>query len=257
MNPNDYAAKKIASIELNPDPTATTKTTTKTGPKTEAGKKRSACNSTRHGLSGRVVVLPSEDMDLYLAQSKEVVESLNPETPVEYELAQTVADGYWRMKRLRTVEEGLFAWGTYEEAGNFDAETPDIHAAFTAAKAFRTNSNAFVNLSIYEQRIQRGIEKALKQLKEIQTERRALQTEALKEALRLRELDRMLEKAGAEPMYRVGPASETDPTRYRVNQFVYSSAELDRQRDLRNRREAALRAEKAGFRYQEFIKLAA
>src|ERR1019366_1707433 len=159
----------------------------RSGPNTEAGKKRSSINATRHGLSGRIVVLPTEDMSLYLAHSKELVDSLHPETPIERELAQTVADGYWRMRRVHTVEEGMFAWGHYEEAGNFDAEDENIHSAFTAASAFRLNSQAFVNLSIYEQRIQRGIEKAMKQLQEIQAERKALRSEALVEAMRLRD----------------------------------------------------------------------
>src|SRR5580658_9460267 len=133
MKPTDYAETKLTDINA-PDgssPTAAvndqaTKTKS-TGPKTEAGKKRSAINATTHGLSGRIVVLPSEDMDLYLAQSKELVDSLDPQTPVERKLAQTVADGYWRMERFRTVEESMFAWGHYEEAGNFDAENEKIH----------------------------------------------------------------------------------------------------------------------------------
>src|ERR1019366_2303120 len=79
-----------------------------TGPRTIAGKKRSSLNATRHGLSGRIVVLPTEDMSLYMQHSKRLVDSLCPATPVEEELAQTVADGYWRMKRFRTVEEGMF-----------------------------------------------------------------------------------------------------------------------------------------------------
>src|SRR5580698_1436541 len=159
--PQDYAANKLRSIEGNSRP----------GPKTEGGKKRSSQNALRHGLSGRVVVMPNEDMDLYLQFAKDFVASLYPATPMENEIAQTIADGYWRLKRVRTTEESLYALGHYEGQGDFDAEHENIHAAFTAGKTFRDHSHAFVNLSIYEQRIQRGIEKNTRLLRELQAER--------------------------------------------------------------------------------------
>jgi hypothetical protein len=235
---------------------------TRSGPRTDAGKKRSSINATRHGLSGRIVVLPTEDMSLYLAFSRQIVDSLNPETAIECELAQTAADGYWRMKRFRTVEEGMLAWGNYEEAGNFDAENENMHAAFTAAKAFRANSQAFVNLSIYEQRIQRGIEKAMKQLREIQAERKALRSEALVEAMRLRDLDRMLAAHGqamdgASQTDNLSPRNPAEDVQYRVHGFVYSSGEIELECRRRDRREDALRAEKAGFNCNEYLKKAA
>src|SRR6266481_2901055 len=34
-----------------------------TGPKTEAGKKRSSLNAYRHGLTGQTIILPAEDLD--------------------------------------------------------------------------------------------------------------------------------------------------------------------------------------------------
>ena len=245
MNPENYAGNKLTPI----DAAAPNRST---GPRTEAGKKRSSQNAKRHGLAGRTVVMPDEDMEIYLNYSKEIVEGFNPETPIEFELAQAIADGYWRMRRVRTVEDSMFAWGNYEEAGDFDARTELAHAAFTAARAFRTNSNAFVNLSIYEQRIQRGIDKATKQLREIQLDRKTAQKEALDEAIRLRELDKMLAANEPQPD---NPASA--PQKYRVHQFVYSTDQIDLEIVRRNHRAAALRAEKAGFNYQEFVKIAA
>ena len=36
-----------------------------TGPKTEAGKRRSSLNGMRHGLTGHTIILPSEDLHAY------------------------------------------------------------------------------------------------------------------------------------------------------------------------------------------------
>jgi hypothetical protein len=53
-------------------------------------------NALRHGFTARVVVLPTEDMDAYQAFSKEIVDSLDAQAPVERQFAQTVADNQWR-----------------------------------------------------------------------------------------------------------------------------------------------------------------
>jgi hypothetical protein len=258
MRPKNYTGTKLTVLEQMPRQTNeadTPKLNRSTGPITEAGKKRSAINATRHGLSGRIVVLPTEDMSLYLQHSKKLVDSLYPETPIECELAQTVADGYWRMKRFRTVEEGMFAWGNYEDAGDFDAENENIHSAFTAAKAFRANSHAFVNLSIYEQRIQRGIEKAMKQLQELQTQRKERRSRDMDQAIRLRHFHDMLQAAReAEP--NVVPINAV-PYNPKDDEFVYSTAEIDHEIRRRERRNSAFAASTVGFDYEEYLQKAA
>jgi hypothetical protein len=145
------------------------------GPNSPQGKHRSSQNALRHGLTGRIVVLPSEDMEVYKSFSAELVDSLLPETPLERQFAQTVADTQWRLNRARTFEDGMLALGHFEAAGNFSADSPEIHSALTAAKVFREHSKDFVNLSLYEQRLSRAHKEAFRQLRELQAERKAAQ----------------------------------------------------------------------------------
>jgi hypothetical protein len=206
------------------------------GPVTEAGKRRSSLNAIRHGLTGRVVVLPTEDLNQYQTFARELVDSLHPQTPLERQLAQTVADQQWRLNRIRSIEDGMLGCGHHEAAGDFDADSPDTHAALTAARAFRDHSQAFVNLSMYEQRIHRVMEKALSQLQELQAARRAEEQARLEEAVKLQKLHQM----------------KGEPYDPQGDGFVYSSAELDRESTRRALRKAAQIADTVGFDLTRF-----
>jgi hypothetical protein len=129
--------------------------------------------------------------------------------------------------------------GHWEAAGNFDADHAEIHAAMTAARAFRDNSQSFVNLSIYEQRLHRSLKEALRQLKELQTERRVRHQTEMDDAIRLSEAEEM-------------KGLPYEPAR---DGFVYASAEITLESARRDRFEAAKLAEKAGFNLADFQKL--
>jgi hypothetical protein len=206
------------------------------GPVTESGKRRSSLNSLRHGLTGRVVVLPSEDLNLYQTFSQQIVDSLHPQTPLEHQLAQTVADQQWRLNRLRSIEDGLLACGHFEEAGDFDTGDPETHASLTASRAFRDHSQTFVNLSVYEQRIHRVLEKTLKQLKELQAERKAQEQAELEEAIMMHKFHKM----------------QGQPYDPQADGFVYSSAQIERECARRGRREAAEMARQTGYNLAAF-----
>jgi len=180
-SPAEYAANRLKSI--NNQSAGHSKSTSG---RTREGKARSSMNALRHGLTACVVVLPDEDMDAYQAFAKEIVDSLDAQTPVERQFAQTVADNQWRINRIRSIEDGMLGMGHFEAAGNFDCPTSEIHSAMTAARAFRDDSQAFVNLSIYEQRLHRSIKESLRQLKELQTERREHEKTEMDDAIRLR-----------------------------------------------------------------------
>jgi hypothetical protein len=232
----EYAANRLktenAASAPNPQNAETPRPTSG---RTPEGKARSSMNALRHGLTARVVVLPTEDMDAYNAFSKEIVDSLDAQTPVERQFAQTVADNQWRINRIRSIEDGMLGMGHFEAAGEFDCPTSEIHAAMTAARAFRDDSKSFVNLSIYEQRLHRSMKESLRQLKELQTERREREKTEMDDAIRLLKMQQMK-----------GLPFESEPEK-----FVYASAEITR----RARLEDALLAEKAGFNLARYTAL--
>ena len=169
-------------------------------------------NAMRHGLTGRVVVLPTEDMNIYRAFCKELMADLAPETPLECQYAQTFCDTQWRLNRARSYEDSMLALGHFEHADSLAVDDPRTLAALTAAKVFRENSKAFVNLSLYEQRLQRAQKEALRQLDELQTKRRAAK-QAESEAVR------NLPETKSQPSE---STSDNAP-----DQFVYSTAEIE------------------------------
>jgi hypothetical protein len=223
-SPAEYAANRLKSMN---DESAKHASSPPTG-RTPEGKARSSMNALRHGLTARVVVLPTEDMDAYQAFSREIVDSLDAQTPVERQFAQTVADNQWRINRIRSIEDGMLGMGHFEPAGDFDCPSSEIHSAMTAARAFRNDSKSFVNLSIYEQRLHRSMKEALRQLRELQTERREHEKTEMDNAIRLLKTQKM------------------------KGEFVYASAEIAAESDRRDCLEDSLLAEKAGFNLAQY-----
>jgi hypothetical protein len=224
-------------------PTQSTQKSKSTGPRTPEGKKRSAVNALRHGLTGRVVVLPSEDMNAYHAFCADLIADLAPATPVERQYAQTFCDTQWRLNRARSLEDSMFSLGHFEAAGDIETDHPEIHAALTAARVFREDSKSFVNLSLYEQRLQRTLNESFRQLQELQTKRIAAKQAALDAAV----LQRNLHKMNGQPYDSAAVQSG--------NQFVYSTAEIEAEAHRQYRRADAENAKRFGYdrdSYREF-----
>ncbi|HEY3838704.1 MAG TPA: hypothetical protein VGL72_19135 [Bryobacteraceae bacterium] len=156
-----------------------------TGPRTEEGKKRSALNATRHGLTGQVVVLPNEDLEAFNVFTREIVASLKPEDAHEIKLAGIYAGTLWRIQRAAAAEDTMYTLGLMEDvAGNLKIENPEAHNAASYAKTFRGQSETFSRISLYTQRLVNQAEKLLKQLKEVQAERRERERSEMNEAVR-------------------------------------------------------------------------
>ena len=126
-----------------------------TGPRTAAGKAKSAGNALKHGLSSRAMLLDDEDEELFAHMQREVHFELRPEGEVETFLARRVAAGIWRLNRLLRVEAEMF-------------DKPEIHAldggkgpGWIFRATARRGANPFATLMRYENGITRGVYRAL------------------------------------------------------------------------------------------------
>jgi hypothetical protein len=87
-----------------------------TGPKTKAGKARSAQNALCHGLRSALPVLPGERPEDWEAHRAGILQSLGAVGALETELAGRVAVCLWRLRRVATYETVVTAVGL-EEVG--------------------------------------------------------------------------------------------------------------------------------------------
>ena len=79
-----------------------------TGPRTEAGKRRSRRNAFRHGLTAESVVTVLENEAAYQKFEQLIIADYAPETAVERALVVRVASLLWRLRRSVAIESGLF-----------------------------------------------------------------------------------------------------------------------------------------------------
>jgi len=157
-----------------------------TGPKTEAGKAKSSMNAVKTGLTGRTVLLPSDDAAAYEAHVARFFTEHAPVNEKEQALVQSLADTEWRLLRIPALEMGIYAVGRIELASNFqEVEDPQARAALIEAKVFLTYQRQLNNLSIQEGRLRRQREKDFAALQELQDYRRQQEEKNLREATQL------------------------------------------------------------------------
>ena len=139
-----------------------------TGPKTEAGKKRSCLNAMRHGLTGHTVVLPAEDLVAYQAFTNRFFVDFKPKGILEEHLVQSLADTSWRLHRITALESTLLAVCFSEHENSIVTEHPEAHAAFVITEGVRDETRALAVLSLHGTRLTRQFEKTLDKLQNVQ-----------------------------------------------------------------------------------------
>jgi len=160
-------------------------------PPSEEGKKRSRLNALRHGLTGQVAVMTEEDRTAHDKFSKDIIKNLAPEGAMEVQLAQRIATDSWRLNRLSAIEDNIFALGFNQFGGEQCLDHVQIDAALTAARVFTQESKQLQLLSLYEQRLNRSVQKNLALLQSLQATRKAEQQAAMQEAKALLKLTEM------------------------------------------------------------------
>ena len=151
-----------------------------TGPTSPEGKARSSRNALKTGLTGKTVLLTSEDAALYEHHVTSFFEELNPIGDRESELVQSIADSKWRLGRIPSLEFGIYALGRIEFAAEFQNLPKAEAASLIEVKTFMAYQKQLNNLSIQECRLRRQCEKDTAELTRLQ----ALRAEAERTAAR-------------------------------------------------------------------------
>ncbi len=220
-----------------------------TGPRSTSGKNRSALNALRHGITGQVSIMPEEDRVAHDAFCREIIDGFNTQTALELQLASLIAEDFWRLQRIRALENDIFALGHSSEAASIETEDPEVHVSLTRAQVFLDRSKELERLTLYEQRINRALEKNRKQLDELQAERARKREQALEQARLLRQL------AGAKQLDESGPQESYDPAADAAEiGFVFSSDEIERSLAHKYRLEQARIYEKTKWNPSEEIR---
>jgi len=155
------------------------------GPRTPAGKQKSSLNAVKTALTGRTVLLPSDDADEYQRRCSAFEREFQPVGPQESALVQSIADSFWRCNRIFALEMTLFAQGQSEFADLFPDAAPAQRPGLIELHTFLTYEKQLRNLQLQEARLDRRRDKELAELRRLQQERKDKEKSALELAAQL------------------------------------------------------------------------
>ena len=142
-----------------------------TGPQTPEGRAKSSLNAVKTGLTGRTVLLPSDDTAEYERHLAAYAEEFAPIGLLETNLVQSIADTDWRLRRIPALESALFAKGRIEFAELFNDQDLAARPHLIDAHTFLAYEKQIRNLQLQEARLARRREKELAELRKLQAER--------------------------------------------------------------------------------------
>ena len=178
-----------------------------TGPKTEVGKQRSRLNAMKYGLTGQLVVMPTEDLELYESHRQSFQDEYRPQGATEEHLVQSLADASWRLNRVALLESNLLSI-SYTPRDLVDG--------------LLDQAKALAHLSMHSQRLSRQFERTVAQLRELQKARRIQEKKDLNDHVNIMKMsDSQGEKCS--------PSQNQSQ-----DGFVFSSAQIDATLRARN-----------------------
>ena len=157
-----------------------------TGPKTTAGKARSARNAIQHGCYCREVVLPWEDPEVYQELEQAFWDTYNPTDAVEAALVRQMTAAEWKLQRTQRGEShGLWFRGNiangqehlrwFGKPDRYRAKTEYEKTCYLDGRTSNQYTGPIDRLNSYakaESTIQRNFERAVETLEKRRAQRR-------------------------------------------------------------------------------------
>ncbi len=131
-----------------------------TGPRTIIGKARVSSNALKHGLTGRDIVLPSENRHDYDAFRAGLIVSLDPSGDLEGLLADKIIADAWRMRRVPILEAALHRRGRHDRAVDHAQAALDRSRSEETSAMFSAISGRFTQISPARAEAERKLQQA-------------------------------------------------------------------------------------------------
>src|SRR5215831_3671704 len=145
------------------------------GPVTPEGKAKSALNAITHGLTASAIVLTTESKEKYAALLASYLEKCDPDGPIETDLVEEIVAAKWQERRVAAMITALMDVTMDRMEKEIRDEFEKIDNGVRTILAFEKQAKESATLALlnrYAARHAREYHRALRHLREIQSERR-------------------------------------------------------------------------------------
>jgi hypothetical protein len=148
------------------------------GAVTPEGRNICKMNALKHGLTGGPIVMAFEEVAAYEKNLASVFNHYKPVTDLEKSTVQEVADTKWKLLRIPFLESAIFAKGRLENQDNFgpDVVHPDDRFMLIEGAIQQKYSKDLGSLTLQQTRLQRQLERKIKEFKDLREEREVIET---------------------------------------------------------------------------------
>lgn len=115
-------------------------------------------NAYRHGLTGHVLIITPADEQPYKDHCRGIHQYFAPVGGMEIDLIQQVADDRWRLKNASAWEAAIVARGLNRPDDALSGNE-EVNAILAAGRVWDEKHRVMDRLSLYENRIQRRVER--------------------------------------------------------------------------------------------------
>ena len=146
------------------------------GPRTKEGKEHLRFNALRHGLAARTVCRTEKERPIFEAMVAAYNERFRPADTVEEDLIEQMCVAKWRQRRCWSMETAALNVQVRRDRRIVDQEFVELDDMTRNTLAFMslTENNDFLQvLGRYEANARRAYHRALKDLRDLQAERKA------------------------------------------------------------------------------------
>jgi hypothetical protein len=125
----------------------------------------------RHGLTGHVLILPPDEEIAYKQHTEGIHAAFRPKGAMESSLTQLIADDSWRLHRAAAMETNILSV-SLDDPQTHIAHHEQIDSALGMARLWLAGGKDLGLLTLYENRLQRRVERNIALLRSLQKERR-------------------------------------------------------------------------------------